>query len=139
MITNEHYYRALNVMDKIEEIRVKKGIAGYKIGKFLGHTPSYYYTAYDNCRTIKVSTLIKLAKSLDISVEYLLSGKNKEEFKPFEFNLDIIKNTKVKYLPNRLRVIKCRIVKNKANNISLKTLFEFEHYLKISAIKIIGG
>ena len=68
MITNDHYYRALNIMDKIEEIRVEKNIKKTDIGKELGYTKAYYQACYDSCRTLKVSTLIKFAKAVNVSV-----------------------------------------------------------------------
>ena len=139
MITNEHYYRALNIMDRVEEIRLEKNIKKTDIGKELGYTKAYYQACYDSCRTLKVSTLIKFAKAVNVSVEYFLTGRNKQEFKSFEFNLDVIKNTKIKYIPNSLKVIKCRLKKEKAKDITIKTLFEFEKFYKIPAIKLIGG
>jgi transcriptional regulator with XRE-family HTH domain len=139
MITNDHYYRALNIMDRIEEVRLEKKILKSEIGKKLGYSSAYYQVCYDNCRTLKVSTLIKFAKAVDISVEYFLTGKNKQEFKSFEFNLEVIKNTKIKYIPNSLKVIKCRMKKEKAKDITIKTLFEFEKLYRIPAIKLIGG
>ena len=139
MITNEHYYRALNIMDRIEEIRVEKNIKKSDIGKELGYTKAYYQAFYDACRTIRLSSLINFAKGLDISVDYLLTGKNKQPYKDFKLNYNLITDSKIKYLPNSLQVIKGRLKRKETDNISIKSLFEFEHYLNIPAIKLIGG
>lgn len=139
MITNEHYYRALAIMDRIEEIREQKGIPKVAFAKKLGYTLSLYHVTYDNCRIVKISMLIKFAKVLDVSVEYLLTGKNLEPFKDFELNFDGITQAKTRGTSNSLRVIKHRLKSKKSNDIVLKTLFEFEYYLKTPAIKLIGG
>ena len=139
MITNDHYYRALNIMDRIEEIRVEKNIKKSDIGKELGYTKAYYQAFYDACRTIRLSSLINFAKGLNVSVNYLLTGKNKQPYKDFRINYNLITDSKIKYLPNSLQVIKGRLKRKETDNISLKSLFEFEHYLNIPAIKLIGG
>ena len=138
MINNECYYMALNVVDRLEEIRQQKNISKYQIGKNLGHTGAYYQAFYDSCKTPKISTLIKLAKSIDVSIEYLLTGKNKDSFIEFNLNYELITNTKIKYLPNRLQVIKGRLKRQETNDFALKSLFEFEKYYNIPAIKLIG-
>ena len=139
MITNDHYYRALNIMDRIEEIRVEKNIKKSDIGKELCFTKAYYQAFYDACRTIRLSSLINFAKGLNVSVNYLLTGKNKQPYKDFRINYNLITDSKIKYLPNSLQVIKGRLKRKETDNISLKSLFEFEHYLNIPAIKLIGG
>ena len=138
MITNEHYYRALNIMDRVEELREEKRVSRYEIGKNLKHTGAYYQAFYDACRTIRVSTLVNFAKALDVSVEYLLTGKNKKPYKDFKVDFKIIKENNVKYLPNRLQVIKGRLKRGVCNNLSVKSLFEFENYYKIPANKLLG-
>lgn len=139
MITNDHYYRALNIMNRVEEIRQKLNIPKTEFGKKLGYTPAYYYAFYNSCRTIKVSTLIKFAEILNVSVNYLLTGKNYEQFKNFTLNYDNIINSKKRKTPNSLKVIKTALKYGKIKDLNIKSLFEFEEQLHIPAIKLIGG
>jgi transcriptional regulator with XRE-family HTH domain len=139
MITNEHYYRAINIMDRVDELREKKGICKTQIGKQQGFTPPYYHSFYNGCRAIRINSLYNIAKVLNVSVEYLLTGKNQDMFKDFKLDFDMILNNDKTGVPTRLRVIKHYLKTGKAKDISVKTLFEFEHYLKIPAIKLIGG
>lgn len=139
MINNEHYYRALNVMDRIDEIREEKGIIKTEFGKQLGHTMPYYHVTYNGFRIIKFSTLVNFAKVLDISVEYLLTGRNKDIFKPVKLDLELISSKRGKRFPNYLRVIKHYIKQGRTKDINLKTLFEFEHYLNIPVTNLLRG
>lgn len=139
MILNDNYYRALDIINRIEEIREEKNITRTEFGKQMGLSQSYYYVVYDNCRIIRINTLVKIAKILNISIEYLFTGKNKQPFKDFKINYDKIINAKTIKMPNRLRVIKSNLKRNKTSNIMLKTIFDFERQLNISAIKLIGG
>lgn len=139
MITNEHYYRAINIMDIIDELREKKGICKTQIGKQQGFTPPYYHSFYNGCRAIRINSLYNIAKVLNVSVEYLLTGKKQDTFKDFKLDFSNIINNDKTGVPTRLRVIKHYLKSGKAKDISVKTLFEFEHYLKIPAIKLIGG
>lgn len=139
MITNDHYYRALNIMNRVEEVRTERKISRTTFGKQLGHTIAYYQAFYDSCRAIKVMSVIKFAKVLDVSVEYLLTGKKKEPYKEFNLNYDYIINSKVKGLPNSLKVIKSKLKLGHCSDMSTKTLYEFEKQLKVPAIKLIGG
>lgn len=139
MKTNENYYRALNIIDRIEEIREEKRIGKTIIGKTLGCSKQYYYSAYDNCRCLKVKTLDRIAKILDVSLEYLLTGKNKEPYKKIDINFDLIKNTKIKKLPNYLQSTRSYLRSGRCTDLNTKSLFEFEEYSKIPVIKLIGG
>ena len=139
MINNENYYRALNVMDRMEELRLERNIPKPKIGKSLGHSGAYYQAFYDGCRVLKVSTLLKFAKALDISVEYLLTGKNKQPYKDVELNINKISQLKKYKLCNNLQVIQSRLKRNLRNDISIKTLFEFETNLNINITELFKG
>lgn len=139
MITNEHYYRALNIMDRIEEVRELKGISKTVIGKSLNHTEPYYHAAFNFSRIIRIDTLMKYARVLDVSVAYLLSNGKMDTFKEFEINYDNIINRHTKKLPLRLRALRSQLKKYKDKHLTVKSLFEFEHYYKIPAIQLIGG
>lgn len=139
MIFNEHYYRALNVVDRIEEVRESKGICKTEFGKQLNFTRAYYYSFYNPCRTLRVIRLQKVAKVLNVSVDYLLTGKKLKEYKDFQYNTDKIINCDRLKLSNRLKVIRRKLETGVIRNITVKTLFEFEHDLNIPAIKLIGG
>lgn len=139
MITNNNYYRALAIMDRVESIREEKNITKCYIGKILGYTKPWYHSAYNSFRTLKISTLIKFAEVLDVSVEYLLTGKNKKDYKPFNVNYDLLFQQKKRGIPIHLRPIKTQIKKGRTKSITIKTLFEFEEFYKIPAIKLIGG
>lgn len=139
MKNNDNYYRALAIMDRVESVREEKNISKCYIGKTLGYTRPWYYAAYNSFRTLRVSTLVKFAEVLDVSAEYLLTGKNKKEYKPFKVNYDLLFQQKKRGIPVHLRPIKTQIKKGRTKSILIKTLFEFEEFYKIPAIKLIGG
>lgn len=139
MITNEHYYTALNIMDKIEEIREESGVSKVEFGRKLGFTKPYYHALYNSGRTMKISSLIKLSQILNISVGYLLGNNAKKEYQHFDLDYSLLINTKVFKLPNRLSAIRSKLKNNNTKFLTVKTLFEFEYYTKIPAIKLIGG
>ena len=139
MKANDNYYRALNIINRIDEVREEKGIGKTIFGKRMGYSRQYYYSSYDNCRCIKVKTLNKMARGLDISVEYLLTGRNKQPYKHIDVNFDLIINTKIKKLPNYLHAVRSYLKTGRCKDLNIKSLFEFEQYSKIPAIKLIGG
>lgn len=139
MITTPEYYQALNVVDKIEEIREEKNISKVELGKKLGVTDPYYHSIYNCCRVLRIDTLYRIAEVLDVSVGYFLNNEKRQPFKSFKINYSKIINDKTLRLPNRLKVTKSKLRYNPNKNITLKLLFEYEYYLKIPAIKLIGG
>lgn len=139
MITTPEYYQAINVVDKIEEIRIEQKITKVEFGKKLGLTDPYYHAIYNCCRVLRVDTLYKMAKILNVSVGYLLGNEQRQDFKSFNINYSEIFNDKTLRLPNRLKVIKSNLKKNSNKHIMIKTLFEYESMMKKPAIKLIGG
>lgn len=139
MKIDQYYYIALAIMDRVEEMRLEKNIPKVKFGKELGFTTPYYHVLYNRCGTLRINTLIKVAKVLDVSVEYILSGKNYDVYKPFKIDYTILLTTIRKGMPLKLRVIKSMLKHNPNKHIMIKTLFEFEDFLKTPAIKLIGG
>jgi DNA-binding Xre family transcriptional regulator len=136
MKNNDAYYRAIGVIDRIEEVREERGISKPQVGLRLGLTKEYYYSFYNIARAIQVDTLLKIAKVLDVNVEYLLEGRYKSNYKDNNYGLERIINCKCK-LNGSLATIRCKLRKGVTKSITIKTLLEFEEVSKIPAIELI--
>jgi transcriptional regulator with XRE-family HTH domain len=138
MKNTEGYYLALAAIDRLDEVRAEKGISKTNLSKKLGCNYTYYNVSYHLCRIYKIDTLVKLAKTIDVSVEYILSGKNKQPYVDFNIDFSQIINTKIANLPDSLGTIRTRLKRKPNTSINLKTLYDFEQALKIPASKLIG-
>jgi transcriptional regulator with XRE-family HTH domain len=136
MINNEHFYCAIDIIEKIEKLRQEKKIPKKEIGKRLGYTVQYYYALYDSYRVLTVKSLKGIAKALDVNVGYLLGSMPISKYEDFEVDYSSIIKNKAKF-PKNLATIRSKIKNNTTKNITIKTLLEFEQILKIPAIELI--
>ena len=83
----ESYYKGINVLERIKEELLKSGISGIKFSRKLGYSDNWWHTKYYIVSVPKVNTLLKIAKVLNISYEYLLTGNNRTTYKPVEVNM----------------------------------------------------
>ena len=138
------YYKALNVLERIQKELLNLGISGIKFSRKLGYSDNWWNTKYYIVSVPKVNTLLKIAKVLNISYEYLLTGNNRTTYKPVEVNMKqlISLYEKEKYhlgkeIPNRMTVTIYNLKRGKQESITCNLLFDFETLLKVSAYNLI--
>lgn len=139
MITDDNYYTSLNILDRIDEIRIKKGISTSEFCRNLEKSTAWWTVIYSGARVIRFQTLCKIAKILNLSVIYLITGKNKGKYKRCYIDREEIKKLKGKiyYAPNRLHTIVSYFRKNYQQDVSVKTLLDISYYYKIDITNLI--
>ena len=140
----DSYYKALNVLERIQEELLKSGVSGVDLSRKLGVSDTWWNNKYNIVCFPKVNTLLKIAKALNISYEYLLTGCNRNIYKPIEVNMKQLisfyekgKYHMEKMTPNRINVAIHHLKRGKQKSITCKLLFDFERLLKVSAYKLI--
>ena len=78
-MSNE-YYETLFVMDRIEDLAVRKFVTLSNFGRKFGKSPAWAYNALCNGSNFKIKKINEIAKLLDVNLEYLFTGKNKQPY-----------------------------------------------------------
>lgn len=65
-------------MNRIREIRNKRGLSGVEVAAYLNITPQYLYGFEKETRTLSADMASKLAEYFNVSVDYLLGRTDKE-------------------------------------------------------------
>ena len=137
--TDESYYKALNVVDRIEEIKKRKKIRNSHFSVLMGRSYAYWTVVYTSARCIRLRTLDMIARFLDINLEYLLYGKNPGKYNQGCDIKKIPEYTKGKkiYLTESQRSIISKIRNGKQKDISLNLFFQIEEKIKENLYNII--
>lgn len=140
----ESYYKALNVLERIQEELLKSGVSGVNLSRKLGVHDTWWNNKYNIVCFPKVNTLLKIAQALNISFEYLLTGNNRTTYKPVEVNTKQLitfyekgKHHFGKAIPNTMVVSVHNLKRGKRESMTCKLLFDFEKLLKVSAYSLI--
>ena len=138
--TDIGYYRAQDILDRIEFVRKKKAMYASHLSKALGKCSAYWSVKYDAVNALRLSTAMKIAKAIDKSVEYILYGTNDGPYT--EKDIDIRRlpeytfNKKNK-LTGSQRSILSRIRQGKQNDIQMDIFFSIEEIIGKNLLKII--
>lgn len=143
---DDNYYLSLAVLDRINEEVIAKFGGPCIFAKHLKKTRTYWTDLLRSRYSIQVDTFIRLAEAVGVSVEYLLTGKNKQPYKPVEVCYDVLLAKYQDYIcnkrylcgaiiPHTLKVL-TGIIKKRKCNITLTTLFRFEDLLHTSAYQL---
>lgn len=91
-IEDEKAVNRKEVGRRIEELRWKKEISREQLAVKMGITTKYLYEIERAKKGFSADTLMKIAKALSCSCDYILQGINgpKEDGKEEEFNSDIL-------------------------------------------------
>lgn len=91
-IEDEKAVNRKEVGRRIEELRWKKEISREQLAVKMGITTKYLYEIERAKKGFSADTLIKIAKALSCSCDYILQGINepKEDEKEEEFKLDLL-------------------------------------------------
>ena len=128
------YYDSLSVYDRVVEEAIKKYSNLSKFADELGLCRSTFY----NKISLRTDNLLKCAKVLNISVNYLLTGKKKDVYKPIEAHYTMIRTRKLpKNTDNCLLVVKCQLNKGIKKHLTVRSVLRFAKAFKCEPVDII--
>ena len=134
MKDDDAYYDSMSVYDRVVEEAIKKYSNLSKFADELGLCRSTFY----NKISLRTDNLLKYAKVLNISVNYLLTGKKKDVYKPVEPRYTIIRTQKLpKNTDNCLRVVKCQLNKGIKKYLTVRSVLRFAKAFKCEPVDII--
>lgn len=138
-MSDESYYRCLDVVERINTEAMAMFGSGYKFSKALGRNKSWWNVRYSNVTFPRLQNINTYSKLFNVSINYLLTGKNREEYIPSIVSCERLyqeyKSHKIpvdmckKYAPIMFRV-------KRGHEVNLRTLFDFEDMFKISAYEL---
>ena len=128
------YYDSLSVYDRVVDEAIKKYSNLSKFADELGLCRSTFY----NKISLRADNLLKYAKVLNISVNYLLTGKKKDVYKPIEPRYTMIRTQKLpKNTDNCLLVVKCQLNKGIKKHLTVRSVLRFAKAFKCEPVDII--
>ena len=134
----EAYYYCLPIIDRISEEAMKKFRTYSKFSKMCGYSNTWWYQVVESGYSITYKTLIKVAKVLDLSVEYLLTGNDRAEYAD-DTSLEHICGIKSKVSNRSINAIKSKLRKGQQDNICLTSLFSLAEASDTTVINILKG
>lgn len=134
MKDDDAYYDSLSVCDRVVEEAIQKYSNLSKFANKLGLCNTSFY---DNI-SLRTDTLLKCAKVLNISVNYLLTGKKKDVYKPIEARYTMVRTQKLpKNIDNCLLVVKCQLNKGIKKHLTVRSVLRFAKAFKCEPVDII--
>ena len=144
----DNFYVALNIMDRINDEVITKFGCPCRFSKYMNRSRAYWGTTYNRAGSFFIQNLVKWAKAVDLSVEYLLTGKNKSPYRPVAICYDDLileyskfakdkLRTNSRRTPQRLRVLMHFIKNDRSRKLDLRILLDFEDLLNIPAYKLV--
>lgn len=128
------YYDSMSVYDRVVEEAIQKYSNLSKFANELGLCRSTFY----NKISLRADNLLKCAKVLNISVNYLLTGRKKDVYKPVEARYTMIRTQKLpKNTENCLRVVKCQLNKGIKKHLTVRSVLRFAKAFKCEPVDII--
>ena len=134
MKDDEAYYDSLSVYDRVVEEAIQKYSNLSKFANEVGLCRSTFY----NKISLRTDNLLKCAKVLNISVNYLLTGKKKDVYKPIEARYTMVRTQNLpKNTDNCLRVVKCQLNKGIKKHLTVRSVLRFAKAFKCEPVDII--
>ena len=135
MKDDDAYYDSMSVYDRVVEEAIQKYSNLSKFAKELGLDRTSFY----NKISLRTDSLLKCAKVLNISVNYLLTGKKKDVYKkPIEARYTMIRTQNLpKNTDNCLRVVKCQLNKGIKKHLTVRSVLRFAKAFKCEPVDII--
>ena len=128
------YYDSMSVYDRVVDEAIQKYSNLSKFANELGLDRTSFY----NKISLRTDTLLKCAKFLNISVNYLLTGKKKDVYKPIEARYTMIRTQKLpKNTDHCLRVVKCQLNKGIKKHLTVRSVLRFAKAFKCEPVDII--
>lgn len=134
MKDDDAYYDSLSVYDRVvEEVILKYGYLS-KFADEVGLCRSTFY----NKISLRTDTLLRCAKVLNISVNYLLTGKKKDVYKPIEERYTMVRAQRFpKNTDNTLLVIRSQLNKGIKKHLTVRSVLRFAKAFKCEPVDII--
>lgn len=134
MKDDDAYYDSLSVCDRVVEEAIKK--YGY-LSKFADEVGLCRSTFYNKI-SLRTDNLLKCAKVLNISVNYFLTGKKKDVYKPIEARYTRVRTQRFpKNTNNTLLVIRSQLNKGIKKHLTVKSVLRFAKAFKCEPVDII--
>lgn len=138
-MSDQSYYIALGVVDRISELAKEKFSTFGHFSVIMGWKASQWQSVVDKAYGIRFNTLVRIAKVLNLSVEYLLTGKNKQPYTDDNISIDNLGKIKIHGSPKTIYSTQVYIRKGKQKNIGLKVLFDIEAASGVSVMNLLRG
>lgn len=134
MKDDDAYYDSMSVYDRVVEEAIQKYSNLSKFADEVGLCRSTFY----NKISLRTDTLLKYAKVLNISVNYLLTGKKKDVYKPIDARYTMVRTQNLpKNTENCLRVVKCQLNKGIKKHLTVRSVLRFAKAFKCEPVDII--
>lgn len=134
MKDDDAYYDSMSVYDRVVEEAIQKYSNLSKFADEVGLCRSTFY----NKISLRTDNLLKYAKVLNISVNYLLTGKKKDVYKPIEARYTMVRTQKLpKNTDNCLRVVKCQLNKGIKKHLTVRSVLRFAKAFNCEPVEII--
>lgn len=134
MKDDDAYYDSLSVYDRVVEEAILKYGNLSKFADAVGLCRSSFY----NKISLRTDTLLKYAKILNISVNYLLTGKKKDVYKPIEERYTRVRTQRFpKNKDNTLLVIRSQLNKGIKKHLTVRSVLRFAKAFKCEPVDII--
>lgn len=134
MKDDDAYYDSLSVYDRVVEEAIQKYSFLSKFADEVGLCRNTFY----NKIALRTDNLLKYAKVLNISVNYLLTGKKKDVYNSIEERYTMIRTQKLpKNTENCLRVVKCQLNKGIKKHLTVRSVLRFAKAFKCEPVDII--
>lgn len=124
-MSDEAYYRTLEVVERIKDEAIKKFGNLSLFSKACGKTRSWFYARYTSGNGLRLNTLYACAEVLDLDFMYLLTGRHKKPFSNKKIDIKTVFDG-IRYLSEDMKSIKSRVKTGKVSDISIETLFNLE-------------
>lgn len=138
-MNDESYYKCLDILDRINDEAISKFGSGYAFSKALGRDKSFWNVRYSAVTFPRLKNILTYSKILDVSVEYLLTGKHKDKYKPCEIDYQNIYN---EYKKHKIPVDMCYKLApimfkvKRGSSVNLGTLIELSDMFRIPVYQL---
>ena len=134
MKDDDAYYDSMSVYDRVVDEAIQKYSNLSKFANELGLDKTSFYHKI----SLRTDNLLKCAKVLNISVNYLLTGKKKDVYKLIEARYTMVRTQKLpKNTDNCLRVEKCQLNKGIKKHLTVRSVLRFAKAFKCEPVDII--
>lgn len=144
-MSDESYYQGLAVLDRIEAAREARGLRITQFSRLIFGRPNRWSVQINQFVVPKVRRVFKIAAVLGVSPEYLLTGYHstattaaaKVSFAPL---LEMAAARRYeKAMPDSLCVTLHRLRTGKQDDLTVKSLFDFAAFWRVSPMDLIVG
>ena len=145
IVSEEFYYDVYHIKDRLEEEIISQYKTLSKASIVYGKSRPYFHQTLHN-GGLSLDLIIYFSKFINVSVEYILTGKNKREYENITHEMAI--NSIIKLLKNKKyrkgiilqmndRALTSQLVNNKKKTITMCRLLSLEQKFSMSIYKII--